>query len=205
MLSLGTKVSIGAGRSRVLDVAPGGGVSLAMFCLSASADSEWEVYVDRAVNDLARPAQPTFTLSTSLGQLPASTKVYVRVTAVDALGVEGPCSPGAKFATTGAGTTNRVTAAWVAVTGAATYKVYAGSKAGMEALVGSTAGTSLAIDAFPVDDVRGVPTTTDMMMATLKNQSTNPAIGGSVSINASLVIFATLQVAGDVFITCLVA
>jgi hypothetical protein len=206
MLSLGGKFGVASGRTRVIDVSVPQAVGLAALVISSDADAEWEFYIDRQIADLARPGQPTLSTSAALGQLAASTKVYVRVTAVDANGLESPPSAGGKVVTVGSATnTNRVSASWSAVTGASSYNVYVGSRPGMEALYGSTASTSLNIDSLPGDTASAIPTASDIVISPLRGTPT-PIQGSSgvpISIGQSLVVYVTCQTSTSLYVTCL--
>lgn len=87
---------------------------------------------------LAAPGTVTPTGSATGGTLAAAT-YYYKVTALDAFG-ETTASPEASVTTTG--TTSSVGLAWVAVTGATSYKVYRGTTAGGESTFYTTVTNS---------------------------------------------------------------
>lgn len=205
MISLGGALSASSGRSRLIDVDVVQAMSIAAMIFSSTADADWEVYIDKDLADLARPAQPTLTnSSTTLGQLPASQKVYVRVTAVDANGLESPPSVGNKMVTTGAGTaTNRVAASWTAVVGAASYNVYVGSRSGMETFYANVPSNSANIDSLPDGLAGGIATAADIIMSPAKGVATQVHASIPITVARRLTIFITSGTAATAFVTCL--
>lgn len=204
MISFGGPISIAAGRSRVVDVDVLQALTLAMMMVSCSADADWEVYIDKDVAELPIPAQPTLTTTTALGQIPASTKVYVRVSAVNAAGFESPASIANKSITTGSGTpTNRVAASWTAVTGATGYRVYVGTRPGMESFYGTSLSTSLNIDTIPGDLAGAIPTAADMLVSPLKGHATSVVSLIPITVARRLVIYVNSQTAATAYVTCL--
>lgn len=204
MISLGGVMSIAAGRSRVIDADLPQALTLSVMTFSATSDSDWEVYLDKDVSALDRPVQPTLTTSNALGQLPSSTKVYVRVTVVDSLGLESPPSLGNKLITTNSATqTNRVSASWAAVTGATAYRVYVGSRPGMEALYSEVTTNSATIDFLPGDMAGAIPTMADILLSPAKGESSAIEPSSPLTIARRIIIYVNAQVAATAFISCL--
>lgn len=206
MISLGGIMTIGSGRTRVVDVDVLQALTLSVLAFSCSSDADWEVYIDKDLAELVRPGQPSLTnSSTTLGQLPASTKIYVRVTAIDATGLEGPPSPGNKTITTGSGTsTNRVAASWSAVSGATGYKVYVGSRPGMESFCTEVVGTTTCnIDMLPTEVAGGIPTAADILLSPAKGQSTEIDPSSPLTVARRLIIYVNSQTSATAYVSCL--
>lgn len=206
MITLGGVIGISSGRTRVVDADVLQAISVAAMIFSCSSDADWEVYIDKDLSDLPRPAAPTLTnSSTTLGQLAASQKVYVQVTAVDANGLEGPPSPGNKTITTGSGTsTNRVAASWTAVSGASSYNVYVGSRPGMETFSTNVAGaTTCNIDMLPGDSAGGVPSAADILLSPARGEATQVPSSIPITLARRLVIYVNSQTSATAYITCL--
>jgi len=148
-----------AARTCLFDIA-GGGSPYQFNFASESSNTYWEIYFDKDCNFIDQPAQPTLDAQTSGGSIPRSTRVYVRITAVDDLGREALASPGLCYTTTESGGSpndNRVKVTIPAVAGAASYNVWVGSRPFFEILVGNTTSTTYYVNEMPdpETEVRG--------------------------------------------------
>jgi hypothetical protein len=192
--TLGTVASITAGRTKVYDVSIPADYKArwvpAMVLLSSeSFDCDWELYVDKDVNNLIVAGAVVLTPATTGGSILRNTTVYVRVTAVDATGESRP-TDGCRTATTGATTdTNKIAVSWTSVAGATSYNVYVGSLPGGESFFGDTTGTSLDVTEIPTNDPFGIPTLPSVHGFNALNNITTPAIK-NIEILRRLQVFA---------------
>ena len=165
-----------------------------MMSVGGDVDQQWDIFLDQAVNSLLLPVQSTLATATTGGSIPASVKLYVRYTTVDAAGVEGqPCVAG-KTITTGSSTaTNKITVSMTAVTGAVSYNIYAGTTPGYEAYAGNSITTSFIMVSLPIDATRGIPTMPDISVKLAAGVSLPLPVGGqSVLVGAHVTVFCTV-------------
>src|SRR3972149_1532706 len=144
-LTMNSQVS-GNVRTKILDVDVNALMVKVLTISVKDANSDWEIYFDKSINELNPPNQPSLSTTTTEGNILRSTKVLVRITAVDNLGNESPPSLGGKNITTASSTdTNKITSSWSSVPGASSYNIYAGTRVGMETYLGNTSNTSYII------------------------------------------------------------
>lgn len=181
-------------RTKVLDVDLPTTLQLLLVTLSTTGgDGDWQIYIDKNLADLAEPAQPALVTATAGGTIPRNTKVYVRVTPIDANGLEGAPSDGNKSITVGATTdTNKVTVTITAVTGASSFNVYAGTRPGSETFIANTVSTTFVITMLPVDTIGGVPTQADIIVHG-KRGGTEPFNFYGVNASLRLIIYVSLS------------
>lgn len=111
------------------------------------------------------PTQNAPATSTSGGSLPTATQYFLKIAALNATGETVASSE--QTITTGAGSTNTITANWTAVSNATSIKVYIGTSAGAENKYLTAAGgaTSLVITSL-TSAITGTPLTTATAVAT---------------------------------------
>lgn len=182
-------------RAKILDVDTGGIYPLSFLTVSSSANTIWEIYLDQRVNALALPGIPTLAATTTGGTILRNSKLHVRITTVDANGLESPPSAGLISVTVGATTdTNKVTISWTAVTGATGgYNVYVGTRPGSESLVANVpSGTSYVLTALGLDAVVGthLPTMPIVVQGKSGGADTIP-FGAPPQIASSIIVYAT--------------
>jgi hypothetical protein len=193
--------SVVAGRNRVYDAVLPFGITLSTMTISSDVDQQWDIFLDQQINNLTLPVQPALTAATTGGTIALNTKLYVRITTIvaDATQPDGylegqPCVSG-KTVTVGATTsTNKVTVAITAVTGASGYRIYVGTSPGYEAFSGQILGsTSYIITSLPADATRGVPTMPDISIKLAAGVSQTLPVGGqSVYVGAKVTVFCTV-------------
>ena len=200
--------SVVAGRNKIYDANLPFAITLSMMSVSSDVDQQWDIFLDQLVNNLLLPAQPGLTAATTGGTIPASTKMYVRITSlvVDATQLDGylegqPCVAGKTVTTAATTATNKVTVAITAVTGAAGYRIYVGTSPGYEALAGQIIGaTSFVLTAMPLDTTRGVPTMPDISIKIASGVAMALPVGGqSVLVGAHVTVFCTAGTAGTAY------
>ncbi|HLE86265.1 MAG TPA: hypothetical protein VI727_01220 [Candidatus Brocadiaceae bacterium] len=203
-LTTNSQISTSNTRIRIVDVDIGG-VPITGFTISSkTGDGIWEIYIDRDISTLDDPSQPSLAAATTGGNIPRSQKIYVRLTAIDANGLESPPSLGNKFVTTGATTdTNKVTVSWSAITGAVSYNVYAGTKPNSETLVANVVGTSLILTDLPADAPASIPSAPDIIMYGKKG-GTEPMFLENIYINYRLIVYCQVTSASEVGFSLLV-
>jgi hypothetical protein len=164
----------------------------------------WELFLDKnlVLSDLDRPVPSLLTAASTGGSLPRNTQYCFRVTCVDSKGLESPpCNvvPAKCNITTGGTTdTNTCTITWGAVTGAASYNVYASPKPGSEILVGNTAALSFVLTA-PLDYTSPVyiPTKADMILMGKGGGAESVPIGYGFVVMNNIKVFCTASSNSD--------
>jgi len=191
-------------RVRVVDVDISG-VPITGFTVSSkSGNGIWEIFIDKDISTLDDPVQPTLAATTTGGTIPRSTKIYVRLTAVDNLGRESPPSLGNKFIITGATTdTNKITVSWSAISGAASYNVYAGTKPNSETFIGNTVALSLVITDIPADASASIPSAPYVIMYGKKG-GTEPIFLNNIFINSKLIVYCQVDAQSEIGFSLLV-
>lgn len=185
--------NISAARIKVLDCDGVGAAVTGIIGTTENADSLWEVYIDRTVNDLPAAAAPTLTAETTGGVIPASTLASVRITAVDAAGEESPPSDAVNTVTTGAGTaTNRIKVVLPSVpAGAVSFNIYANTRQGMEALLlTGVTGTQYLTD-VSAQTIDAIPSSPTLCFHNLKKTPTVIALGLGIPMNNRAKVFVT--------------
>lgn len=211
-MRISANATLGAGRWRLIDIFTGGvQYNIDSLILSATQNNPtWEIYIDKDINALAQPLQPSLAATTTGGTIPRNTPIYVIITTMDANGIEGPPSDNYKTITTGSSTdTNKVTLTITAVTGAASYNIYAGTSAGAEAYLGNTASTSYVISALPVNGTLlsvssfsqqlGIlcPTSPDFFLYGHKDGTESISVVGGYPIAYRLIVYVTFPATGQ--------
>lgn len=198
--SFSSRSTVVSGRQLIMDAQMPAGLTLTSLTLSGNLAVEWEVYIDRNISPLARIASISMADAGSGGTIPRDTTVYVRVTSIDIDGKEStPSVTGSKK--TGSGSTNKIIPSWVAVTDAITYRVYAGTRSGMETLYAETAALTLDITSLPINASLSIPTTPDInIIAPLGALAVNVT---GVPLSERLIIYAVVTTGGSVAVSCI--
>lgn len=194
-----TKATLASGRTLVMDATLSNAMTLISMVLSGDLAVEWELYLDRDISTLA-VGTVSLSDSGSGGTITANTNVYVRVTAVDALGKESPPSASV-LKKTGAGNTHTITATWTAVTDAVSYNIYTSTKSGQETLYLAGAVSPQAITDMPVNRSLGLLTAPDIHIIAPVGVVPIPVLGAPLF--ERLVVYAKVSSGGAVSISCL--
>lgn len=190
-------------RTKILDVDISALMVKTLTISAQGADSDWEIYFDKNINELNQPNQPSLSTTTTGGTILRSTKVFVRITAVDNLGYESPPSLGGKNIITGSTTdTNKITVSWSSVTGASSYNVYAGTRTGMEVYLGSTVSTSSVITELLANMTNAIATSPDIVIYGKKLGSEAIYIN-NLYIQSRLIVYVTPTANSEVGFSCL--
>lgn len=176
--------------------------SIAAMILSNDTAVDWEIYIDKNINSLDRIPSLTFATATTGGTIPAAITYFVRVTTVDAAGVESPPTVLQSKKTSNSATTNTITASWTAIVGAVSYNVYSATHCGLETLVGSTAATSFTITAPPAELPFQIATTPDLYV--IAPVGYRDIYLDSVQLAARLAVYAKSGQSGNVSFSCIV-
>ena len=196
--------SIASGRTKLMDITLPSSIALSLIALSCGGSAPtWEIFFDKNVNSLAIPAQPALVAATTGGTILRSTPVYVRITAIDSLGREGPGSDNLKFVTTGSGTdTNKVTATITAVASAASYNVYVSTVQGNESFAGNTATTTFVITSIP-DPALTPRITTDQDINVVGHASVLQAlpISGALVVYSRIIVWVTVAATSTPYVS----
>jgi len=185
-------------RTRLLDVDLSSPITL-ITVSSKSGDGTWEIFIDKYINNLEIPDQPTLAKATTGGNIPRDTKIYVRITTIDANGLEGTPSLGNKFIiVTSTTDTNKVTVSWSTVTGAASYNIYASTRPGMLGLIGNTASLSYILTDVPQDVVGGLTSAPDIIIYGKKGGTEPIPIVNNLWINTNIIVYVTTSAASEV-------
>lgn len=198
--SFSLRSTVASGRQLLLDSTVPTSLSITTLAVSNDMSCEWEIYIDRNINTLRVPSV-SLTDSSSGGSLPANLTVYVRVTCVDADGIESPPSPSGAKRSVGSSGTSKITATWTAQAGAVSYNVYTGTKGGQETLYANVGVATIDITVTPVNQYLSIPTTPDIHLWCVTGALAIPANG--ISLNQRIVVFATPASGGIVTMSCI--
>lgn len=194
----------GSTRTKVLDVYLQQGIALSALSLSSqSGDPIWEIFLDKMVSDLPSPASPTLAASTTGGSLPRNSTYFVRVSCVDANGLESPASDTLKKVTTGATTdTNKITVTIASVAGASSYNIYMGTTPGGEILVGSSVSTSFVITGVPSPDAIRPPCDPSIQISSQKNKLDSiPMTGSQLVVGYRITVWVTASASATTYVS----
>jgi|SRR3989344_1190818 len=190
-------------RTKILDVDVTALIVKTLTISAKGADSDWEIYFDKNISELIPPNQPSLSATTTGGNLLRSTKVFVRITAVDSLGNESPPSLGGKNITTGSSTdTNKITSSWSSVPGASSYNIYAGTRVGMETYLGNTSNTSYIITDLLDNTTNNIASSPDIVIYGKKLGSEAIYIN-NLYIQSRLIVYVTPTANSEVGFSCL--
>ena len=189
-------------RTKIMDIYLQQGISLSALSLSSkNGDPVWEIYLDKLISDLGPPGQPSLAAATTGGNLPRSTTYFVRVSAIDATGLETPASDTLKKITTGATTdTNKITTTITTITGAVSYNIYVGLGPAAETLVGSTTTTSfIIVDLAPPGSP--IPQCDpSIQISSVKNKLDSiPMTGSQLVVNYRIAVWVTTTASAVVY------
>ena len=168
--------------------------------VSGKAKAKYEFFIDKNINELPLIQNITLSTTSTGGNIPRNSKVYVRVTSVDANGLESPPTDTCNCITVGSTTdTNKITVTIGAVTGAVSYNVYTSLRPSMETIYGSFTGTSFIITELPVNDYfMGMPTNPDFIINSAGVGTETLGLTSPFFINNRLIIYVTPSIAGSV-------
>lgn len=196
--SISSKITVVSGINRVISgVVPFSG-PIASMIVSNDLDTEWEIFLDKNLNDLSR-AVLSLSASSSGGTLSASTYYNFRVTTVDANGVEGP--PSTLYSKkTVPSATSKITVSWPAITDASLYRIYASSLMGQETLVSEQAGLTFDLTTTPPNAPFSIPTLPDFNF--LLKADDIVEFGNGCILGATIAVFARVSAGGTVTFCC---
>lgn len=210
-MRISANTTLSAGRWKLIDVYTGG-VNFTINSIimsSTQSNPNWEIYIDKDVNNLIQPAQPSLVATTTGGSLPRSTQLFVVITTIDTNGIEGPPSDAYKTITTGGSTdTSKITVTFPTVVGAVSYNVYAGTAAGSEGFIGNSVSSFIittmptnanlsVFSATPPTIGTGCSTTPDFYVYGHRDGSESISLANGYPLSYRLVVYVSFTATGQ--------